>query len=476
MNLKICLSALMLALAVVACDSDGTTPGTATPASTMLSGTAAVGDPVAGGTVSFQCAAGTNPANTITAANGSWTVQVDGATFPCVVKVSGGSPAASLASLALGTAEQVNVTPLTDLIFASAAGSTPAAWAAAHPADFGPALAALALRLPAAAASVKANLAAAGYTVPDGNLFTASFNPVNGDPYDDLLEALKTSLADSGRSFSDLVASSAAAGTGTFAIPRTRYITAADVATTPKLNSSSLTISGDVLTMRTNVTEPNPAGAFLGGGQGNKAILEIPGLAGMKVADLKSVAMELKMVKHEIGNPGYYGNAPYVNFLVDLTCDMSPLPAGMTVAQAQLRRRHIVYNPEYQVAGAVSTTTFVTGSATSDSLVWGMSGSPLLGMQPNATGAPLGRLSFDLAAYPDACIVDGASADNGVWRDKAADPSCDTTSALGANDLAKCGRAYKGVIVNLGNSSNRFEMEWQVKSVRINDRIYKFKP
>lgn len=471
------LPAMLLALVLSACGGGSEVASVAAlPAAlpaASLSGVAATGAPVAGGTVTVQCAAGADAGST-TAANGAWTVDVTGRSFPCTVKVTGGSPAGTIYSFALGTGT-LNVTPLTDLAFATAAGTDPASWAAAHSTNFAASLAALALRLPAAMAALKANLTASGYTVPDGDLFVAAFTAAPGDRHDDLLEALKASLADSGHTYSELVASAASAGTGTLAIPFTRYITTAEVASIPKLNSSSLSITGDALTMKTNVTLASAKGAYIGGGVGNKAIMEFPGLAGTRVADIKSLALELQMVAHDTGSPGVYGNAPYLNFLIDLNCDASALSGTTTIAQAQARRRHLVFNPNYQASGAVSTTTFVSMEGTNTTVAWAMSGNPTLGMQLNASGAPLGTLSFDLSAYPNACIVDGVSADNGTWRDKTADPLCNTALALPGTEPAKCGRPYKGVLLNLGDSNNLFNMEWKVKRVRINDKTFRFK-
>ncbi len=412
MRLKTWLSSAVVvvgfAAVVAGCGGSEATP--------TLSGTAAVGDPLAGATVSVQCAGGIAVQGTVSGANGNWSVDVPGATFPCVVKVTGGTPAVTLYSLAKA-AGTVNVTPITNLVFAAAAGSEPSAWASAHAADMPEAVAALASRLAGAVAAVKSSLTRSGFSVPDVDVLNGKFTAVAGDPYDDLLEALKGSLADSGGSYSALVTATAGAGTATVAIPYTRYITAAEVASIPRLNSSSLSVTGDVMTMKTFVTDPSPIGAYVGGGVGNKAIFEIPGLAGTKVADLKSVALELQMVSHEVGNPGYYGNAPYLNFLIDLDCSTA-VPANATIAELRARRRHIVYNPDYQSTGRVSSATFVTGEATNTTVAWAMSSAPTLGMKLNASNETLGTLSFDLTAYPNACIVDGASADGGVWRDK----------------------------------------------------------
>ena len=94
-----------------------------TSAPNTLSGVAAVGYPIVGGTVSVVCAAGVVPTINNTSATGAWQVSAVGLTLPCAVRVSGGTingvtSTAMYHSLAnsIGT---VNITPLTDLIVAN---------------------------------------------------------------------------------------------------------------------------------------------------------------------------------------------------------------------------------------------------------------------------------------------------------------------------------------------------------------------
>ena len=98
-------------------DGGATTPA---PAATSLSGTAAVGAPIAGGTVQVRCS-GANVLESVTSASGTWRVDTTGQSLPCAVRVTGGNLAAgqALHSVALSF-DTLNITPLTDLIVANA--------------------------------------------------------------------------------------------------------------------------------------------------------------------------------------------------------------------------------------------------------------------------------------------------------------------------------------------------------------------
>src|SRR3989344_4825539 len=117
---------------LVGCGGGGGDSNSSTPAPGLgVTGTAAVGYPVANGTVSLKCASGAT-ATTTTAANGTWSVSIPSGAAPCIVRVSGGTAngqalASPLHSI-LQSAGTVNVTPLTDLIVAKLAGQSPASW------------------------------------------------------------------------------------------------------------------------------------------------------------------------------------------------------------------------------------------------------------------------------------------------------------------------------------------------------------
>jgi hypothetical protein len=177
------LLGLALPLALVACG------GT----STSLSGTAATGAPVAGGTVNVKCAGG--PAQSTTTADaGTWQVSMAGQTLPCKVKVSGGNLASGQAfhsmAVDLGT---VNITPVTDLVVANLATRAPGTWFDDDsPAEFQKISK---TSVDAALAKVREALPTLG-TLATVNPLTASFKAEKGDALDNVLEAIKTAIPD----------------------------------------------------------------------------------------------------------------------------------------------------------------------------------------------------------------------------------------------------------------------------------------
>lgn len=176
------LSAVLLA----GCGGGGD-GGAGTP---VLSGVAAVGAPIVGGTVSVTCAGGSAMSAT-TLATGAWQVTTSGQTLPCAVRVTGGTvggaanntPYHSIA-INFGT---VNITPLTDLIVANLGGATPATWFGGINAStlqaITPARISAALQMVSDALGMTATLSGA-------NPLTTAFAATNGELLDDVLEAL----------------------------------------------------------------------------------------------------------------------------------------------------------------------------------------------------------------------------------------------------------------------------------------------
>ncbi len=477
------LAVTALTFALAGCDDDDA-PVAATPPAVTVSGTAAVGVPLASASVSVQCSTGDAVTTTTTAA-GAYTVSLAGGqTFPCLVTVTGGSPSVTLRSVAQAEGS-VNVTPLTDLIVSAAAGTSSTAWFEANKGTLATSLATLVAKLPAAQAAVIATLKGSGYTVPTGNLLTLSFTPVDGNAYDDLLEAIKVSLANAGKTYAELVTVIASAGTGTVTLPFTDEITAAEVASMPQINSASLAVSSGVLSMKTG-SGSSAVGAYVGGGDGNKAILQLTGLAGTKLKDFKGMTIDLKA---PAGN-----QVPYVsvNIMIDLDCTAAPLPATATIAQMQVRHRLLTFDTYYPyiqgVPGSISSTEFKSIDIKPTTGGWRISkGAPADASDKDTglyeQGQEGGNYTvetltlFNHTQFPNACIVDGRSADNGLWRDKTADPLCDTAGSLyGAGTApATCGKSHTGVFLFLGSSGNYTASEWQVRKITFNDRTFTFK-
>lgn len=190
--------------------------GDNTPAATTLSGTAATGAPIVGGTIDVRCAGGSAISNSnATDANGAWQVTLSGQTLPCAVRVSGGTvggaangtPFHSIA-YEIGT---VNLTPLTDVVVANLAGGNPANWFNGLNA--------------AALQNVNANTVQAaitnvrnafGLAALNGiNPVTGSFTPAAGNTMDDILEALQDALEAANLTYAELIATAQTQGFAT---------------------------------------------------------------------------------------------------------------------------------------------------------------------------------------------------------------------------------------------------------------------
>lgn len=450
----------LLVLGLAACgggdssgDNDGGSP-------IVLSGTAAIGAPVVGGTVQVRCATGPDISVTTTT-GGAWTAALEGQTFPCLVAVSGGNVPAGRALYSMALEPQpLNVTPLTTLVLASAFGADPATITAL------PSLEEAREALDEGVAKVAEFLVNSGYGSAPANPLTDSFEPVAGDPYDDLLEQITRSLDDAGLSVEDLV-EEVASGEPEVALPLTRVFSAGDLAAMPQLNRASVAASGDELILSLQAGT-NPVGAYVGGGRGNKAFLHLPGLAGTKLADFKSMKLDV-MGPHRVGGKNVY---VYVNMLVDLQCDSAPLPSDATLADVRARRRLLIFNPYHTYVRQAlrfredAYTTMDFGLASPG---WRITpGVPVgtgVAMNLPYTGAETLE-GFDFATYPNACIVDGASGDAGMFRNAAGASACDTGAALSATAPAACGGVHGGVTVILGDSNTDFVATWKVKNIR----------
>jgi hypothetical protein len=446
-------------------------PSDSQPAATTVSGTAATGMPIANANVTIRCA-NTPPVTVTTTDMGRWSVDLAASSsFPCLVTVSGGSlPAGtSLHSLAVA-AGNVNVTPLTELVLAKAAQAAPSTLEDAG-AD---ALTALAEQLQGAQEQVLAILASAGYPTASIDLLTADFNPAKGDVYDDLLEQLSLSLADDGSSYDELLQTVASSGDSSTLpeMPLTTTFKAGDLAAMHQLNNGALSVADSTLTMALTASGPQPVGAYVGGGDGNKAVLQLPGLAGVKMSDLKNIEIDLKGDAAGVTTPS--APVPYLNFTVDLHCDSTPLAADATLNEVRARRRIVIFDTFYhfvQASPQLSSTDFTTISITPTTPSWRTSaGDPVGSMIVSGQESGGANETLDFSTYPDACIVDGATGDGGMPRDATADSACNTANALDGSAPASCGAPYKGAILVLGDSSTKVASQWSVKRLSIESK------
>lgn len=193
------LAALMLSTGLLsACGGGGGSASNTTPAATTttLSGVAAVGAPIVGGTVTAKCAAGTATTAT-TAADGSFSVTLTGATQPCMLELSGGTINGNNHTNKLHSATladgRVNITTLTELVLAHALKATNTATvSAAYAGTLDPSKL-NSTSLEAGKTYVKALLPSLGATAPKVDIVTGTF-AADGTGLDAVLDDLGAAM------------------------------------------------------------------------------------------------------------------------------------------------------------------------------------------------------------------------------------------------------------------------------------------
>ena len=213
----LCVSILCgFGLMLTACGSGSTSSTTASTTSATFSGTAAVGTPIVGGTVSLVCANGVVATTAQSASDGSYSLSASGITLPCALQVSGGTlgvngatnstPYFSVATIGGGT---TNITPITSLVVANLLGTTPSAAS----------LSASTTQIAGiTTANITASIAKVGAMFPSlpsfastNNPITSAFTPIAGNALDDSLTAVTTALANTNVAYATLVSASATA-------------------------------------------------------------------------------------------------------------------------------------------------------------------------------------------------------------------------------------------------------------------------
>src|SRR5690554_6373018 len=169
-------------------DKAGTKKDTTPANAQTLTGTAAVGSPIVGGTLTAKCADGSGFTNAVTTqANGTWSGTVANGALPCALQVTGGTPNVTLHSYA-SQAGVVNVTPLTDLALALATSSVPSDWFSGITPT---------VTLALGVSGLEQALKDANFTLPSGSFdpFTTAFDATAANEWDQLLEQLKDAIA-----------------------------------------------------------------------------------------------------------------------------------------------------------------------------------------------------------------------------------------------------------------------------------------
>jgi hypothetical protein len=206
-RIKHLVLAVATACGLAACGGGGGggTANAATPA--VLSGTAAVGTPIVGATVSVRCANGLTATSSPTGSMGQWQVSLTDQVFPCAVQLNGGTinsvaNTTQLHSIAL-TSGTINVTPLTDLMVAFAShAAVPSAWFASLQSSGLTSVDANSLH---AALSLLINVLQMGQLSDIVNPMTSSFAPIAGNVIDDTLTALAAAMTSTSTSYGTLL-------------------------------------------------------------------------------------------------------------------------------------------------------------------------------------------------------------------------------------------------------------------------------
>jgi hypothetical protein len=168
----------------------------------VLSGIAATGAAISGGTVTLKCASGSTT-SPVTGANGAFQVDVSNAALPCLLKVSYRDASNMIQELhSLATSPGiVNITPLTELMVAAASGGAPRDAFASSAPDFS----GMVSRQAAALATVKTRLDNLGISTvsfpsnPYKDPFVAAFSNNAGDAVDRILDDIKAKLDAAGK-------------------------------------------------------------------------------------------------------------------------------------------------------------------------------------------------------------------------------------------------------------------------------------
>lgn len=196
------MSSVALAATVVACgggSSDSPPPPAPPPpaAGVTLVGVVAVGDALAGASVEARCRGGSTGTAT-TSSTGTYSITLATGGLPCVLRATpAGAGAAALHSVAQAV-DTAHITPASELIVASLAGTAPASYFGGFDDSVADTL--TATRVQAANASVVSLLTEGGVDFSAfGNLLTAPLTAASGgnagNAFDQALDALAQRLA-----------------------------------------------------------------------------------------------------------------------------------------------------------------------------------------------------------------------------------------------------------------------------------------
>jgi hypothetical protein len=212
----------VLAATLAACGGGGgDSSGGGAAGPLTITGTAANGAAIGGGTVDAKCGAGSGSGST--QADGTYSLTIAGGAWPCVVRVTvAGGPVLYSLTPGAGSAAVANITPFTQLIFASLLAAEPAGAYDSFSSSVAAAITSAALA--ASQAQVVQLLKAAGIDITSlGDLISATLTPrtatAPGDAYDQALDNLASSLSRSGTTLATLTTAAVGAASGPSTAP-----------------------------------------------------------------------------------------------------------------------------------------------------------------------------------------------------------------------------------------------------------------
>jgi hypothetical protein len=169
--------------------NDSTTDDVDSQVNEVVNGTAAIGEAIAGGSVTAKCSDGSGFLSPVlTDSKGDFSGAVAEGALPCAIKVVSQDGSIILHSLAL-EAGITNITPITDMIIALASSEMPEDWFASDSIEY------VLSSLEDATRTVLSSLKDAGFELPSEN-----FDPFNhafeiNDPSDRLLDSIQVAIA-----------------------------------------------------------------------------------------------------------------------------------------------------------------------------------------------------------------------------------------------------------------------------------------
>ncbi len=197
-----------ISLLLAACGGGGGGGGAASTPSISISGVAATGAAISGGTVEARCATGTGTATTNL--DGTYSVSVSNGVQPCILKATDPISKIELHSVVENGATTANITPVTDLVVANTLGDDPATafsnfTSAAQAKVTSTNISAAVTKVQAVTASLGSDADLSGVDFMKGSMVAAT-SISSGDATDKKIDALMAALAASDKKISDLSA------------------------------------------------------------------------------------------------------------------------------------------------------------------------------------------------------------------------------------------------------------------------------